>query len=64
MAEQKVKAKPRVMRADDLVAESLEAMAGRLPPSQKAQADNLRKAAKSFRESGRTGMVRIWEKQA
>ena len=54
--------KPRIMRADDFVAETLEGMAAKLPPSEKAQAEYLLGAAKRFRESGRTGMVRLWEK--
>ena len=54
--------KPRIVRADDFVAEQLEEIAGRLPPSEKAQAEYLRGAAKRFRDSERTGMVRIWER--
>lgn len=50
------------MRADDFVAESLEEMASKLPPSEKAQAEYLLGAAKRYRESGRTKMVRVWEK--
>jgi hypothetical protein len=52
---------PRLMRADDFVAESLENMAAKLPPSQKAKADHMREDAKMFRESGRPGMIRLWE---
>ena len=49
------------MRADDFVAESLEGMANRLPQSEKAQAQYLHESAKRFRESGRPGMIRLWE---
>lgn len=49
------------MRADDFVAESLEAEAKLLPPSEKAKADFLRNAAKLYRESKSTKMVRVWE---
>jgi hypothetical protein len=52
---------PRLMRADDFVAETLEAMAAKLPPSEKAQAEYLRGSAQRFRESGRPGMIRLWE---
>jgi hypothetical protein len=52
---------PRLMRADDFVAESLEAMAAKLPPSERAQAEYMRESAKRFRESGRPGMIRLWE---
>jgi hypothetical protein len=52
---------PRLVRADDFVAESPENEAAKMPPSAQAQADNLRAAAKRFRESGRPGMLRLWE---
>ena len=52
---------PRLMRADDFVAESLEAMAAKLPPSEKVKAEYMRESAKRFRESGRPGMIRLWE---
>ena len=52
---------PRLMRADDFVAESLETMAAKLPPSEKARAESMRESAKRFRESGRPGMIRLWE---
>jgi len=53
---------PRLIRAADFVTESLEEMASRLPPSEKAQAEYLRGTAKAFRESGRTTMLGIREK--
>ena len=52
---------PRLMRADDFVAETLESMAAKLPPSEKAQAEHMLQSAKRFRESGRPGMIRFWE---
>ena len=52
---------PRLLRADDFVAESLEVMADKMPPSEKAKADLMRESAKRFRESGRPGMIRLWE---
>ncbi|MCU1242249.1 MAG: hypothetical protein JWO71_2975 [Candidatus Acidoferrum typicum] len=52
---------PRLMRADDFVAETLESMAAKLPPSEKVQAEHMRESAKRFRESGRPGMIRFWE---
>jgi hypothetical protein len=51
----------RLIRADDFVANSLEARADKLPPSEQAQAEYLRETAKSFRESGRPGMMSFWE---
>ena len=45
------------MRSDDFVAISLEARANDLPPSRQEEAAHLRSAAKSFRESGRTGII-------
>ena len=52
---------PRLIRADDFVAAALEAIADKLPRSEKAQEECFRNAAKSFRESGRTEMLRLWE---
>jgi hypothetical protein len=52
---------PRLVRADDFVAESLESMAAKLPPSDQANADLMRESAKRFRASGRPGMIRFWE---
>ena len=52
---------PRLIRADDFVAEALEAIADKLPQSEKAQENCFRDAAKSFRESGRSEMLRLWE---
>jgi hypothetical protein len=49
------------MRADDFVADSLDAMAAKMPPSEKAKAEYMRESAKRFRESGRPGMIRLWE---
>lgn len=51
----------RVLRVVDHVAELLEAEANKMPPSFKAQADILRKAAVSQRESPSTRMTRLWE---
>ena len=56
--------KPRLVRVDDFVAESLEARANSLPPSEKAQANNWRDVAKKLRASGNTRMVRVWEETA
>lgn len=49
---------PRMMRADDFVAESLEAMAKNMP---QAEGDIWREAAQKFRASASTRMVRVWE---
>jgi hypothetical protein len=54
---------PRLMRADDFVAETYEKMAAKLPPSEKDTATYYLSLAKSFRESGRTGQIRIWEQK-
>lgn len=54
---------PKLIRADDFVAETYEKWAANLPPSQKEQADSYLRIAKSFRESGRPGMMRLWEEQ-
>jgi len=53
--------KPRFVRVDDFVAESLEAEANRLPPSERTRADILREQARIFRTSGNPRMVRVWE---
>ena len=53
--------KSRLVRVDDFVAESLEAKADRMPPSFKAQADTLREAARIYRESGTSKMIRVSE---
>jgi hypothetical protein len=50
----------RLVRADDFVAESLEAQAKGIPNGHPDQEHCLR-MAKLFRESGRTGMIRVWE---
>lgn len=54
---------PRLLRADDFVAETYEGFAENLPPSQKELAAYYLRTAKMFRESGRTGMVRVWEEE-
>lgn len=54
---------PRVVRADDFVAETYEKWAAKLPLSEKELADSYRRLAKSFRESGRPGMARLLEKE-
>ena len=53
--------KGRLMRRADFTAETLEAEAAKLPPSQKAYADNLREMARNFRQSTDHTMVRVWE---
>jgi hypothetical protein len=52
---------PQLIRADDFVAEALEAIADKLAPSEKVQEQCFRAAAKSFRESGRSEVLRLWE---
>ncbi len=52
---------PRLMRGVDFVAESLENEAAKMPPSAQGLADSLRAAAKAYRESTSTKMVRVWE---
>jgi hypothetical protein len=54
---------PRLLRADDFVAETYEKWASNLPPSQKELGAYYLRTAKMFRESGRTGMVRVWEEE-
>jgi hypothetical protein len=44
--------KARLVRVDDFTAESLEARANSLPPSEKAQAKNWRDVEKKLRASG------------
>jgi hypothetical protein len=53
--------KPRLMRVADFTAESLEAEARRLPPSQSERAAALREMAALFRASPSQKMVRLWE---
>jgi hypothetical protein len=53
--------KPRFVRVDDFVVETLEAKAGKMPPWAKSQADNWRDVAKDLRASESTKMVRVWE---
>jgi hypothetical protein len=60
MANKKI---PRLVRADDFVADSLEEMAGKMPSSDNAHAEYFRGVAKRLRESGRTKMVRVWENE-
>ena len=54
---------PRILRADDFVAETYEKWAANLPASEKERAAYYLRTAKMFRESGRTGMVRVWEEE-
>lgn len=54
---------PRLLRGDDFVAETYEKWAANLPPSQKELAAYYLRTGKMFRESGRTGMVRVWEEE-
>ena len=53
--------KPRWIRADDFVADSMEAWAKKIESFDPDEAKNLRRSAKSFRESGRPGLMPIWE---
>ena len=53
--------KPRLVRLDDFVAETLEAKADKMPPWAKSQADIWRDVAKDLRASKSTKMVRVWE---
>ncbi len=55
------KMRVRALRVVDQVAELLEVEANKMPPSFKAQADILRKAAVSQRESTNPRMTRLWE---
>jgi hypothetical protein len=52
--------KPRLVRVDDFVAETLEAKADKMPPWAKSQADK-RDVAKDLRTSENTKFVRVWE---
>ena len=53
--------KPRLVRVDDFVAETLEAKADQMPPWAKSQADNWRDVATDLRASESTKIVRVWE---
>jgi hypothetical protein len=53
--------KPRLVRVDDFVAETLEAKADKMPPWTRFQADIWRDVAKDLRASESTKMVRVWE---
>jgi hypothetical protein len=58
-----IKTVPRLVRADDFVAETYEKMATNLPLSQTGLAGYYRRTAQMFRESTRPGMMRIWEEE-
>jgi hypothetical protein len=53
--------KPRLVRIDDFVAETLESEADTMPPWAKFQADIWRDVAKELRASESTKIVRVWE---
>lgn len=53
------KVEPRLIRADDFIAESLEERASRMP--QGPDRDYTLRMATLFRTAGRTGMLRIRE---
>ena len=53
--------KPRLVRVDDFVAETLESEADMMPPWTKFQAGIWRDVAKDLRASASTKMVRVWE---
>jgi hypothetical protein len=53
--------KPRSVRVDDFVAETLEAQADKMPPWTKSQAKIWRDVAKDLRESENTKIVWVWE---
>jgi hypothetical protein len=56
--------KPRLVRVDDFVAETLEAQADKMPPWAKSQAEIWRDVAKDLRESESTKIVWLWEEPA
>jgi hypothetical protein len=53
--------KPRLVRVDDFVAETLESEADMMPPWTKFQAGIWRDVAKDLRASESTKMVQVWE---
>ena len=53
--------KPRLVRVDDFVAETLESEADMMPPWTKFQAGIWRDVAKDLRASASAKMVRVWE---
>lgn len=53
--------KQRLVRVVDFVADSLEVEADGMPPTYKAQADNLREVATILRASDNPKMVRVHE---
>ena len=56
-----VERKPRLVRVDDFVAETLESEANMMPPWTKFKAGIWRDVAKDLRTSASTKMVRVWE---
>lgn len=54
---------PRVIPANEFVAESLEEEANRLPASRATQAKALRDYAATLRSTPSTKMVRVWEEK-
>jgi hypothetical protein len=58
-----IKIVPRLVRADDFVAETYENMATNLPLSETELAGYYRRTAQMFRESTRPGMMRVWERE-
>jgi CHAD domain-containing protein len=60
MADKKV---AHLVRADDFVAESLEEMVSKMPPSDKVHAEYFLSLAKRLRESGRTKMLKVLESE-
>lgn len=57
------KTTPRVISANEFLAESLEAEAKMLPPSKAAQAAILRETAALYRARKDSRLVRIWEEK-
>jgi hypothetical protein len=53
--------KPRLVRVDDFVAETLESKADMMPPWTRFQAGIWRDVARDLRASESTKMVRVWE---
>jgi hypothetical protein len=54
---------PRILRADDFVAEAYEKWAANLPAPKKERARIISGLHKCSEKSGRTGTVRVWEEE-
>jgi uncharacterized protein YodC (DUF2158 family) len=54
---------PRDTTAAEFTAESLERLAAQMPPSKRVEADELRRAASTYRELGGKKKIVVWEEE-